>query len=39
MVTTVRRDGKEQTPFSKWTRENSNLDSRKCGLSLMDIDW
>ena len=38
-MTTHRRDGKEQTPFAQWVRGNRRLDSKRCGLSWMDIDW
>ncbi len=38
-MTSPRRDGKEQTPFSEWVRNNPRLDSRKFGVANQDIDW
>ena len=37
-MTIKRRDGKSQTPFSEWIRNNPCLDSSN-GFSCMDIDW
>jgi len=37
-MTTRRRDGNTGTPFSEWTRNNPNLDSRYFGLTMTDID-
>ncbi len=38
-MTIKRRDGRTVSGFSEWTRNNPRLDSRRAGVSLMDIDW
>lgn len=38
-MTRIQRDGKPQSPFSEWIRSEPDLDSRKSGVSVMDIDW